>query len=403
MGSALFYVYNGNRVSAAPELDPEEAVRYYSEPTASQSQGKVWLTAAGRVLGLGGNEDGQLGVGDQVDREGVTAARLPWAAAAVRAVGGFRVALRRGGSALCTWGKILGRGGDRAIPAEVLGLPADDPVVLLEVGGVIQGGHVLFVTASGEVYGWGSNSNGQLALGPTARAARPMRIAALSGRGLQRLACCHNDTLSVAETADGQLLCFGVFDLMLDTALPPRPLPVHALAFPLRSLAVDYPTIAAADALGKIWRTEIPRGLEEGFCPVPLPAPERAVCVAVCFITPSQCGTVALTASGRLWDYPEDGPCRSIHEANPGLPLGLLPRGSERTSQWFLMPNLCGGKERLSLFARIAVRLGLPSDPVRAVLTGLAVHEAFITGPNHEPFSWPDLSAGSEEESSESE
>lgn len=60
---------------------------------------------------------------------------------------------------------------------------ADKVIVDVAVGAE----HTLCVTSDGYVYGWGSNSDGQLGLGHTGTVREPERIAFLSGRGIQQV------------------------------------------------------------------------------------------------------------------------------------------------------------------------------------------------------------------------
>lgn len=60
---------------------------------------------------------------------------------------------------------------------------SDKVVVDLAVGAE----HTLCVTSDGDVYGWGSNSDGQLGLGHTLTIREPEKISGLSGKGVQQV------------------------------------------------------------------------------------------------------------------------------------------------------------------------------------------------------------------------
>eukprot|EP01062_Namystynia_karyoxenos_P055039 TRINITY_DN45733_c0_g3_i1.p1 TRINITY_DN45733_c0_g3~~TRINITY_DN45733_c0_g3_i1.p1 ORF type:complete len:451 (+),score=79.58 TRINITY_DN45733_c0_g3_i1:66-1355(+) len=338
------------------------------------------LAPRGAMLCQGDNLRGHLGAGDKAVREGLNAPRLPWPAAAVRCGGDFGVALSREGM-VCSWGydgAELGRGGSGSSPAPVDALPWDDPVMFLDAGLDFA----IAVTRAGDVYGWGSNRSGQLALGRTIRIAHaPQRVAPLCGRGLRRIAC--GGSFAIAET-QSQVLSWGP-PVHGHAHLQPTPLPPSggSVSFPLRSLAAGDRCAAAADAAGRLWclwqwgGSLTPGGLPAGEGVVRVTAGTEFVSVVV-----------ALTEEGRLWDCPKRGFCRRIAAADGPL-LGLLPRGGPAAKRILLIPDSCGGKTRLRLFSRIAMRHGVPSDPVLGVLCGLMVHGDYITGELDAPFGCP--------------
>eukprot|EP01062_Namystynia_karyoxenos_P010783 TRINITY_DN13837_c0_g1_i1.p1 TRINITY_DN13837_c0_g1~~TRINITY_DN13837_c0_g1_i1.p1 ORF type:complete len:448 (+),score=62.21 TRINITY_DN13837_c0_g1_i1:109-1452(+) len=347
------------------------------------------LTAQGEVFSMGENDEGQLGTGDHArrPRDGLRATRLPWPAAAVSCGWSFSVALCRGGAAVCSWGGAhrgqLGRDNIGCLPCMVQGLPSGDPVVLLEAGH----GFAIAITRSGEAFGWGSNACQQLALGyKGSEAAHPVRIAALSGRGVRRLAC--GDVFFVAETSGGELLFGGSLNYRMVN--DPQPLHVRpdAVAFPLRSLAaVESRTggaVAAADAGGRLW-CQFGRMLT----PFGLPPEERVVRVAGC-----TCGEevlmgmrqvrpvfVALTAWWHLWECsgPSTDICRRITSAR-APPLGLLPWGGCVANRIVLIPDLSCGLRRCRLLLLAAGRRRLlPGGQMqRAALVPYLVAEDLI-------------------------
>lgn len=113
--SAALVVLSAGRADAAPNPNEYVAVAAGGVQT-SEGAHALGLTRDGRVMAWGWNIVGQLGDGTTVDR--------------VR-------------------------------PVEVQGLPEDDPVVQIAAGAA----HSMALTASGKVYAWGSNSNGQLGIG----------------------------------------------------------------------------------------------------------------------------------------------------------------------------------------------------------------------------------------------
>eukprot|EP01062_Namystynia_karyoxenos_P021652 TRINITY_DN18255_c0_g1_i1.p1 TRINITY_DN18255_c0_g1~~TRINITY_DN18255_c0_g1_i1.p1 ORF type:complete len:406 (+),score=79.24 TRINITY_DN18255_c0_g1_i1:123-1340(+) len=300
---------------------------------------------------------------DPADPDLALPAPLPWPAAAVSCGHRFGVALRRGGLGVCSWGwrsgGRLGRDGGDGTPREVAGLPAGERVALLEAGGSFA----MAVTSRGEAYGWGSNRFGALATGSLGVVRPevlpvPRRIAALSDRGLRRLAC--GGVLAVAETLGGELLGWG--------ALPggktpiPVPLPSAAgrIAFPLRSLAAGLGAAAAADAAGRLWCLW---RLAGRFARAELAPSERVVQVALCATRETSSVTpvdvvIAATAEGRMWDCRKDVPCRSIAVAHPLLSLGLTLRGG-CTAHVILFPARSCGLRRCRLLLLAAEHRGL--------------------------------------------
>eukprot|EP01062_Namystynia_karyoxenos_P013178 TRINITY_DN14748_c0_g1_i4.p1 TRINITY_DN14748_c0_g1~~TRINITY_DN14748_c0_g1_i4.p1 ORF type:complete len:323 (+),score=55.60 TRINITY_DN14748_c0_g1_i4:71-970(+) len=97
---------------------------------------------------------------------------------------------------------------------------------------------------------------------------------------------------------------------------------------------------------------------------------------------------VALTEAGELWDVSDPAACRSISARLPPR-QGLVPCGGVVARRVVLVPDHCGGRRRLTLFARLSIRLEIPGDPVREVLAPLVVHGDYITGPSSDPFGPP--------------
>eukprot|EP01062_Namystynia_karyoxenos_P030726 TRINITY_DN22899_c0_g1_i1.p1 TRINITY_DN22899_c0_g1~~TRINITY_DN22899_c0_g1_i1.p1 ORF type:complete len:455 (+),score=41.96 TRINITY_DN22899_c0_g1_i1:76-1365(+) len=318
------------------------------------------LGSLGQVDGVGANACGQLGVGDSVPRRAFARVRLPWAAASVRCGKGFCVALRRGGGAVCSWGRgCLGRDGGGSLPAEVQGLPAGDPVVLIDAARHFAAA----VTQSGEVYGWGDGFHGTSAV----------RITELCGSPVRRIAC-GPDSL-VAETCDKQLLCWEPAAAELERCGRAR------IAFPLRSLGVGRYQAAAADAKWRLWC----KWYGDQFHYVRLPRRESVVRVA-------SAGSliVAVTVWGCLWDCRHMEPrsplsliertfCRRI-SVGRAPPLVRLPWGGSATDRILLVPDLCCGlpRTRLLLLAAGRRRLLPGGEMVRSALALFLVDEEFI-------------------------
>ncbi|MFM7708109.1 MAG: hypothetical protein ACKO9D_08860 [Gammaproteobacteria bacterium] len=114
----------------------------------------------GDVYVWGGNDGGQLGLGDVVSRSTPTKVVLARPAVAVAAGRGFSVVALDDGRVF-TWGiNTIGQLGDggrdaQASPVQAVGLTG---IVAVSAGSL----HVLALDASGRVWAWGANSAGQL-------------------------------------------------------------------------------------------------------------------------------------------------------------------------------------------------------------------------------------------------
>eukprot|EP01062_Namystynia_karyoxenos_P028718 TRINITY_DN21716_c0_g4_i1.p1 TRINITY_DN21716_c0_g4~~TRINITY_DN21716_c0_g4_i1.p1 ORF type:complete len:433 (+),score=76.60 TRINITY_DN21716_c0_g4_i1:86-1300(+) len=370
------FTWDGNFIRECPELASSGpllacSAGYDHYATVSGSRG-------GAVRCAGDNGVGQLGTRDMSwRRRALGATDPPLTAISVGCGFGFTFALH-GDGAVSSWGRnytgqSLGRGGDSR-PAIITGIP---PVALLGVGTDFA----IAVTHNDDVYGWG-----RCGFPATMREVVPYpeRIPVLCGRGLRRLACASG--IVVAEAAAGLFRWCG-----LRGELSAKLACSADMCFPLRGLAHFHYSafmdsafmVVAADGAGAVWvhalnHTPLHRVL----------AKVRAVAAAAAERT-----AVVLSEEGQLYDVrPGRGRipdlCRAI--SSPQLPLGLVPHGGAASRHVVLVPDHCGGKARLRIFARIAVRLGLPADPLCARLTLYAVNGVYVHGGPADPFGyWP--------------
>lgn len=168
------------------------------------------LTADGRVLAWGSNEDGRLGDGTLTDRDRPVEAALPagTTAIAISAGGRFSLALTSSGQVL-SWGtNEYGELGDgttisRSLPAPVV-FPAGTTIVAIHGGGL----HSLALASSGQLFAWGNNTSGQLGIG-TSGVPRsvPVPVALPPGTTIATFEA--GGSHSMALTAAGQLLVWG--------------------------------------------------------------------------------------------------------------------------------------------------------------------------------------------------
>eukprot|EP01062_Namystynia_karyoxenos_P004982 TRINITY_DN11760_c0_g1_i1.p1 TRINITY_DN11760_c0_g1~~TRINITY_DN11760_c0_g1_i1.p1 ORF type:complete len:394 (+),score=86.09 TRINITY_DN11760_c0_g1_i1:75-1256(+) len=273
------------------------------------------------------------------------------------------------GAAVCrdgrvhSWGldKYIGRNGDGVVPAAVSGLP---PVALLAVGTDAT----VTISAEDEAHGWGN-----IRCDIHSVVSAPMRIAALSGRHICRIAV--GNCGGAAETRLGELVTFGFGALHRV-----RHVTEVAVRFPLRSLVCGTNSgVWVADAVGAVWFS----ASYNWFNAVDLPQRQRPVRLAA-----HETGVVALTEKGELFmTKGHSGTWDAARAVAPALPRGVIPFGGPTSKMVVLLPDRCGGKQRLHVFARIAARLRLPCDPVRAVLVNFVVNDVYLVGSEWEPFS----------------
>ncbi|MDT7949277.1 MAG: hypothetical protein RQ897_13140 [Thermoflexus sp.] len=166
------------------------------------------LTESGEVYAWGGNEKGQLGLGDAKDRRRPT--KVPGLARVKSiAVGGgliFALALTESGE-VYAWGQNergqlgLGDREDRLTPTKVPGLTG--------IKAVAAGhSHSLALTESGEVYAWGRNDKGQLGLGDTEDRLTPTKVPGLAGVKAIATGAIGSDS-SFALTESGEVYAWG--------------------------------------------------------------------------------------------------------------------------------------------------------------------------------------------------
>ena len=166
------------------------------------------LTESGEVYAWGGNEKGQLGLGDAKDRRRPT--KVPGLARVKSiAVGGgliFALALTESGE-VYAWGQNergqlgLGDREDRLTPTKVPGLAGVKAIAT----GAIGSDSSFALTESGEVYAWGENNDGQLGLGDRENRLMPTKVPGLAGVR----AIFVSDSYGFALTESGEAYAWG--------------------------------------------------------------------------------------------------------------------------------------------------------------------------------------------------
>ena len=182
--------------------------------------------ADGTVWGWGTNNNGQLGIGNNINQPVPVQVKGPGAVgvlsnivalSAPPAAGGvFALALSADGT-LWAWGNNssgqLGDGTttDRNTPVQVKGVGGSgvlNDVAAIDAGGGANNLHALAMQIDGTVLAWGSNSNGQLGTADTRASAVPVQVSGL-GRGSGVAAVSAGTGLSLALKADGAVLAWG--------------------------------------------------------------------------------------------------------------------------------------------------------------------------------------------------
>lgn len=169
------------------------------------------LTAKGGVLAWGVDLEGQLGEGGRVSSRSLPIhVRLPRGtiATTVAAGGEFSTAVTRSGRVLA-WGDntsgALGNGhmgGQKDLPVQVK-VPTD-----VKVRGVFAGcGHALALTTAGTLLSWGMNLSGQLGDGSTVSKDKPVQVRIPDGTQLTAISA--GCRFSMALGTDAQILAWG--------------------------------------------------------------------------------------------------------------------------------------------------------------------------------------------------
>ena len=166
------------------------------------------LTVDGQVYSWGANSSGQLGVGSVVDASTPQAVDIPGGpVVAVAAGSAYSLALTAAGQVYAWGANLFGQLGTGSRSN------ADSPVLVSMPGGVTVtaiaagGDHSLALTASGQVYGWGANTYGQVGDGTTV--SRDLPVPVPTPEGVTFTAIAAGTGHSLALSASGQVFAWG--------------------------------------------------------------------------------------------------------------------------------------------------------------------------------------------------
>jgi alpha-tubulin suppressor-like RCC1 family protein len=173
----------------------------------------IALKSTGAVLAWGNNNNGQVGIGTQVQQNtpiGVTGLDDGSGVVAISTAGvsgaNSAYALKSDGTVLGWGANASGQLGDgttttRTTPVQVMGLAGDAKVIAIAAGG----SHVLALREDGSAVSWGSNDSGQLGDGTTTSRQVAGPVSSTSGLTAVATGRAH----SIALRADGTLVAWG--------------------------------------------------------------------------------------------------------------------------------------------------------------------------------------------------
>jgi alpha-tubulin suppressor-like RCC1 family protein len=165
------------------------------------------LSRDGTVMACGKNDAGQLGLGDTVQRDMFTVVAGLRGVVDIDAGASHSIAVTAEGG-LYTWGTggAIGHGGDTIqclVPTKVTGGGTGEAVVVQVAAGDY---HSMTLTASGELYAWGTGDRGQLGHGDAEHLFVPKVVGGVEGAVVGMSG---GDAHSLVTTIDGRVLAFG--------------------------------------------------------------------------------------------------------------------------------------------------------------------------------------------------
>ncbi|HTU79615.1 MAG TPA: hypothetical protein VMF09_12730 [Solirubrobacteraceae bacterium] len=201
---------NEGSLCGATRIDAPEEIPGMSGLVAVQGGGPhaLWLTSAGTVYGCGKNGAGQLALPPSV-AEAATPTLLPLKEVVQISAGPTVSMVRTASGEVLTFGDNLvgqiGDGKDSEAVYTPYRVPLPEPAIDISAGGDRPtNGSMLAVTASGRLFGWGDDEDGELGNGREQRAVRsPIDT------GLRFQAAVTGDLFSLGLTAEGTLLSWG--------------------------------------------------------------------------------------------------------------------------------------------------------------------------------------------------
>jgi alpha-tubulin suppressor-like RCC1 family protein len=173
----------------------------------------LFVTEDGKLWATGGNEDGQLGDGTTTNRTIPAQVPVSGDPKVIAVAAGFShsLFLTEDGKLWGMGGNLLGQLGDGTRHTSMF--PLQIPVPNnpnLKVTTVVAGRHFsLFLTEDGELWGMGSNGDGQLGDGTGKNSPIPLQISVPGNRNLKVIAVAAGAYHSLFVTEDGKLWATG--------------------------------------------------------------------------------------------------------------------------------------------------------------------------------------------------
>jgi alpha-tubulin suppressor-like RCC1 family protein len=304
---------------------------------------------SGEVLAWGANDVGQLGIGSSREFSAVPVQPpLPAGvtATAVAAGGSHSLALTSAGGVLAWGGNEsgqLGIGNNQNVPvAEVVQIPAGTIITAIAAGDA----HSLAVTSTGRVLAWGSNGEGELG-DPTAGPSSTLPVDVALPQGVNVIAIAAGGEHSLAVTSTGGAFAWGsngFGELGNGTSGAPHSTPV-AVHLPagttVTSVAAGESHSVARTATGRVlaWGSNEMNQLGNGTdddadVPVPVALPSGTTVNAVASGAIAN-HTLAVTSAGNVlaWGSNSEGQLGIGNTISPDFPARvLLPSGTTATA-----------------------------------------------------------------------
>ena len=167
------------------------------------------LTSAGQIETWGANDEGQLGVGSTLDSDTPVTADTPGGVSfsAVAAGSSHSLALTASGE-IYAWGSnVFGQLGNGSDTASDIPVPVDGPDGVVFTAIAAGGDHSLALSSTGQVYAWGANFGGQLGDGTTTSADVPTLVTAPPDTDFVAIAAGTAHSLALSST--GQVYAWG--------------------------------------------------------------------------------------------------------------------------------------------------------------------------------------------------
>jgi alpha-tubulin suppressor-like RCC1 family protein/PKD repeat protein len=258
------------------------------------------LAADGTVWGWGSNGDGQLGLGDTVDRHVPT--RVPGLPGIGAVAAGLfsSMALAHDGT-VWTWGRAGALGdrlGGRTVPRQVPGLIDIQAIAF-------SGSHALALGGDGTVWTWGSGRDGLMGDGTEISRPTPGQVPALGG--IQAVAAGRDHSLALA--ADGTVWAWGANSSgqVGDGTTLPASTPVQVSGLTdVRAIAAGSDASLAVRADGTLWVWGERRLLGDGGTGSDLTTPRQVPGLGGVRAVAADRHVLALLDCGQLYAWGDD-------------------------------------------------------------------------------------------------